>query len=194
MRHIYDTENHYYARLVSITERPIDNDNKAIVLIRLVFQIYIKLANLDILNSYGQLACREIVICEGAEKDPGIIRYAKALEILKIKDLDQWRTAGIDRWVMILFGPHSKIDDRQPFIEIKKADIRNMIVRETINQNPLQWVTTSKAAKHFACGENTIRRRVDSLASIYGDSLLIVSGTGRRKINLPLLITLYQDS
>lgn len=193
MRYKFETENPYYAKLVSVTGRPIENQNH-VTLLRLTFLIYIKLPNQQALQSMGHVACRDLVIHPGVENDLGVRRYTDALSVENIRELLEWRSAKLEgQWVTILFGNASKADQRQPFIQISKADVANMSVFETVKNCDLHWVTPKKAANLLGCGENTIRRRVDSLVKVHGASLLQLTEKGRRKINLKLLEALLAE-
>lgn len=193
MRYPFATDNPYYAKLVSVSERPIENNCESLKLLRLVFQIY--LINRNVLVSHGLVACRDLIIYPEAHTNEGLKRYSEALKVSNVLDINEWKSLSKKNcWVTILFGDKSAIDLRQQFSQIKYVDVSGMTINQaTERRSELHWVTTGKAATYFGCSENTIRRKVESLDKIHGSSLLQVIGKGRRKINLKLLEALLSE-
>ena len=193
MRYPFATDNPYYAKLVSVSERPIENNCESLKLLRLVFQIY--LINRNVLVSHGLVACRDLVIYPEAHTNEGLKRFSEALKVRNVLDINEWKSLSKKNcWVTILFGDKSAIDLRNQFSEIKYVNVSGMTINQfTERQSELHWVTTGRAAKYFACSVNTIRRKVRSLDEIHGSSLVQINDHGRRKINLKLLEALLSE-
>ncbi len=199
-RYSFATDKKYSGQLLSIHQRPIENDPMlGLHLLRLEFQIYWQL-NQDkpTLRSNGEIACRDIVIGKliRSEKDAGQQAYANALGICGDLSLaDSWlRMAERNLWVEIEFGPPEQVGQRNPFKTIKRFDPSTWQIEPYRFDRSQEWVTVAVAADALTTSEATIRRRVDEWEIEFGARLVRRTPGRQRRIYLPLLVNLWSDT
>ncbi len=199
-RYNFATDKKYSGQLLSIHQRPIENDPTiGLHLLRLEFEIYCQL-NHDkpTLRSEGEVACRDIMIGKliRSEKDTGQQAYAAALGIRGDLSLfDSWlQAADRDVWVEIAFGPLEQVGQRNPFRAITRFDPSIWQIEPYRFDRSKEWVTVTVAADAVATSEATVRRRVDEWEIEFGARLVRRTSGRQRRIYLPLFANLWSDT
>jgi hypothetical protein len=188
MRFKFDPNSTYAGRLDRISKRPIENQQADAMLLRLEFLIF--RVNDGRLSTRGQIACRDIMLWHGMEKDPGVTRMADALGIVDAYSASTWLAAGDRRfWIMIRFGNPSEIDQRQPFEEVRgfNPEAEGLQLEYASHQTDVRWATVHAAASQLDVSESTVRRLIDCNKEQFGESLVRYTAGGHRRINLALL-------
>ena len=147
-RDIYRIGVPYPARLLTAKKRPIENQNGAISLVRLEFEIFQVFERGRQLRSTGQIACRDLVLWPGAADDFGVAPFAMALSVRDVCNPAAWSArAKQNAWVEIVFGPLDDRDVRNHFAEIRQFLPGGYTVVAYAYELSKQWVTTGEAAK-----------------------------------------------
>jgi len=202
-RHAYKTGVAYPARLLAAEKRPIENENRAVALVRLEFEMFQVFERDRELRSTGQIACRDLVLWSGAADDFGVVPFASALGVRDACKPAAWSAmAKRDVWVEIVFGDIDPSDGRNRFAKIARFSPDDYKIVGYAYDLSDQWVTTGEAAalleKHTPHGkgrysQSTIIRRVNKLEPMYRTALVRYTKGEQRRINLLLLRHLLGD-
>ncbi len=192
----FSLDHMYVGRLCTVFRRPIENAGSDLAVLRLEFEVYIP-KNGKLLQTYGYIACREIVIGRSvrARQDANIVRYADLLRLPsdRINDPESWlalqpasRTARGQRWIGIRFGKPTKVDYRQPFDEISQFSVAGWKVAKFPFPRDEEWVRIGRAAEFLGVSESTARRRIASYVKDFDDLVRRTDGN-QRLVNIRLL-------
>jgi len=197
-RYNFSTDKSYAAKLIRTAQRPLENDpNLSLQLIRLEFAIYWMTAEKRLLESQGEIACREIVVGKlvPISKDAGLAKYAESLKILPpFNEAANW--IGLEdsgRWIELQFGPAESEGGRNPFRKIAAFDPSGWTINEYRYDRNAKWVRIGAAAEAVGVSESTVRRRIDALEAEKGSELVVRTNGRQRKIYLPLFTLLWED-
>jgi len=193
----FSIDNQYAGRLRQVFRRPIENTGDKLTLLRLEFEIFTPKSD-QTLQSYGDLACREIVIGPAAQtqRDANIVRYADLLGLASrhLDNLGGWlalqptsKAAKGQRWIGIHFGAPSDVDYRQPFAKISKFSAAGWKVAEFRFPHDREWVRVGEVAKFFQISQSTVRRRIKNHERVFGTELVKRTTGRQREVNIRLL-------
>jgi hypothetical protein len=184
----------YAGRLLAAVERPIENENRAIALLRLEFEIFARDDPRRQLASLGQIASRDLVLGPDAASDGGVVAFAAALGVSDARRPAAWsQRAAESAWVEIVFGPADVRDGRNRFAEIRGLSPDGYRVTEYPHELSSHWVTPDVAADALDFSATTIRRRTKEHLAEWGEALERRTAGRHRRINLLLLRHLLQD-
>src|SRR5579864_5042619 len=157
-RNTFKEKTEYVGRLKSVTERPIENRNREIRLLRLEFEIYDLFQDRRLAQSTGKIACRDLVIFPDAQNDDGVGPYASALGIRHAERADEWTEAEASApWVKVVFGPMDEADNRNPFESIFQFDPKGHKIVHWDHVVGANWVSVGTAADALDVSENSVR-------------------------------------
>jgi len=76
-RHAYEIGRPYAGRLLAAAERPIENENRAVALVRLEFEVVSRDDRRRELRSLGRIASRGPVLGPDAANDSGVLYFSQ---------------------------------------------------------------------------------------------------------------------
>jgi|GEM_PF-3391756 hypothetical protein len=152
------------ARLLKITERPIENRTDGHCLLRLEFEIFHHDDEQRVLSSVGSIASRDLIICSHSSVDEGVAPFVQAIRVENPEDKKSWfRVASANAtpipWVTITFGPQLD-DERNTFRKIFRFDATDYQVRNWPADLTARWLTIPKAAEEWNISYSTLRRKL----------------------------------
>jgi len=181
------------ARLLTVVERPIENHDRGLAVLRLEFEIFSCDPHQRRLESTGQIASRDLVVGLRAVSD-GVMKYAQALGVAEASSLAAWqRRARPNVWVSITFGPADPRDGRNEFKKIHPFSTEVYDIREFNVDLAKNWVASGEAAKAMGVSEASVRRLTKKYLAEYGSALERRTEGGHRRINLLLLRHIIDD-
>ncbi|HJT34006.1 MAG TPA: hypothetical protein VJ783_18315 [Pirellulales bacterium] len=196
-RYSYETGRPYAGRLLAADKRPIENENRAIALVRLEFEIFSRDDRRRELRSLGRIASRDLVLSANAASDGGVRYFAQALGVHQAASPAAWSARAQEAWVEIVFGELDDRDGRNRFADVRPFSPDGYAVVEYQYDLADQWVTPEVAARTLKLSASTIRRRTKEYLAEYGELLERRTPGGKRRghrrINLLLLRHLVQD-
>lgn len=198
VRYNFSTDKSYAAKLIRTARRPLENDpNLSIQLVRLEFAIYWMTTEKRLLESQGEIACRELVIGKviPTSKDAGLAKYAESLKVFSpISEPANWiGLEDSERWIELQFGPPESEGGRNPFRRIAAFDPSDWKINEYRYDRNAKWVRIGAAAEAVGVSESTVRRRVDVLEAEWGTRLIVRTNGKQRRIFLPLFTQVWED-
>jgi len=192
-RHRFEEGQTRIARLLTVVERPIENDDRGLAVLRLEFEIFSCDPNRHRLESAGQIASRDLVIGLRAVSG-GVMKYAQALGVADPASLAAWqRCTRTGAWVSITFGPADPRDGRNGFKTIQSFSPEGYDIREFDFDLAKNCATSGEAAKAMGVSEATVRRHTKKYLAEHGSALERRTEGGHRRINLLLLRHLIED-
>ena len=174
-RQPFSEGHHAPARLLAISERPIENRSDEHCVLRLEFEMFIRDDVKTELRSAGTIASRDLVLCPRArvdDVDDGVASFVRAISVkTPANEKDSWicrAEAESPPWVMITFGARHQADERNTFREIHPFNPPSQFqVIECPEDLVARWMTIPEAAKEFEPSESTFRRRLREAVTLH---------------------------